>query len=179
MRTLFIDTHGELITIAFIKDKEIFIKEKYSEYSHATIVLPLLNEMLKENKIKLNEFNKIIVVNGPGSFTGIRIGLTIAKTIAYSLNIPIHTISSLKAYLLSSDEDGICMIEDPKGFYIGIKNGENVEETYTYEPEEYNSYKIIENNLNIIKIVNYFNDKEPLKVHSVNANYIKVIEVLK
>lgn len=174
MNTLFIDTHGELVTIAFIKDKEVFVKEKFSEYSHATIVLPLLNEMLKENKIKLNLFNKIIVVNGPGSFTGIRIGLTIAKTIAYSLNIPIYTISSLRAYLLSSDEKGIVVIEDPKGYYIGYED----KEFYSNSLEGYNNYSVIKKEFNFNKIIEYLENKESNPVHGVKANYVKAIEVL-
>lgn len=175
MYTLFLDTHGELVTISFINQSNIFTKTKLSEYSHATEVLPLLNEMLKEKSITLNNFDKIIVVNGPGSFTGIRIGLTIAKTIAYSLDIKIYTISSLKAYLISSDEEGICVIEDPKGYYIGVED----KEIYTSSLEEYNKYKIIENKLNILKIVEFFKDKEPLNVHGIKANYVKTIEVLK
>ncbi len=174
MYTLFLDTHSKLITISFVKKDDIFTKTKISE-RHSVFVLPLINEMLKEKNITLKDFNEIIVVNGPGSFTGIRIGLTIAKTISYSLNIPIYTLSSLKAYLLSSDMRGISVIEDPKGFYIGIKG----EEIYTHSLEEYSSYKVIENKLDILKIVKYFDNKKPLNVHGVKANYVKIIEALK
>ena len=45
------------------------------------------------------------MVNGPGSFTGIRIGITIAKVYAWSLNIPITTISSLEAMAISSENE--------------------------------------------------------------------------
>lgn len=180
MNTLFLDTHDELITISFINENEEFTKNIESNFSHATVFLPLLDEMLKEKKLKLKDFNRVVVINGPGSFTGIRIGLTVAKTISYSLNIPIYTISSLKAYLLSSDKDGICIIEDSKGFYVGEKRENNdLKEFYTNDLEEYENLKRIENILNPTKIVNYFNDKESLNVHSVGANYIKIIEALK
>lgn len=180
MNTLFLDTHDTLITISFIDGTEEFTKTIESEFSHAAVFLPLLDEMLKEKNKKLNDFGRIIVVNGPGSFTGVRIGLTVAKIISYSLNISIYTISSLKAYLISSDEDGICVIEDSKGFYVGEKqnNGE-LKEFYTNELGEYENLSRIKNILNPVKISNYFNDKEPLNVHSVSANYIKVIEALK
>lgn len=180
MNTLFLDTHNELITISFVNGDEEFTKTVESEFSHATIFLPLLDEMLKDKNLKLKDFNRIVVVNGPGSFTGIRIGLTVAKTISYALNIPIYTISSLRAYLLSSKEDGVCVIEDSKGFYIGEKQRNNeLKEFYTNDLGEYENLNRIENILNPNKIVNYFNDKEPLNVHSVSANYIKVIEALK
>lgn len=180
MNTLFLDTHDELITISFVKDGTEFTKTAESDFSHATIFLPLLDEMLSIKKMKLKDFDRVVVINGPGSFTGIRIGLTVAKTIAYSLNIPIYTISSLKAYLLSSDEDGICVIEDSKGFYVGErKDSDEIKEFYTNDLDEYEKLKRIKNILNPSIIANYFNDKESLNVHSVGANYIKVIEALK
>lgn len=175
MNTLFIDTHDELITVSFIKDKEVFIKEVISE-SHSTHLLPLIDEMLKEKNIKLNDFDRIVVVNGPGSFTGIRIGLTVAKTISYSLNIPIYTISSLKAYLLSSDIDNkMCVIEDSKGYYVGTDSFE----IYTSSIDEYKDYNVVPNKLNILKIMEYVDTIKPENVHGVKANYVKIIEALK
>ena len=175
MNTLFIDTHDELITVSFIKNKEVFTREVISE-CHSTHLLPLIDEMLKEKSIKLNDFNRIVVVNGPGSFTGIRIGLTVAKTVSYSLNIPIYTISSLKAYLLSSDIDNkMCVIEDSKGYYVGTGDFE----IYTDSIEEYKNYNRVENKLEILKIMDYINTIKPVNVHGVKANYIKVIEALK
>ncbi len=175
MNVLFIDTHDELITVSFIKNENVFTKEVESE-SHSTHLLPLIDEMLKEKNIKLNDFNRIVVVNGPGSFTGIRIGLTVAKTISYSLNIPIYTISSLKAYLISSDIDNkMCVIEDSKGYYIGT----NEFEVYTDSLDNYKEYNIIENKLDVLKILDYINTINPTNVHGVKANYVKVIEALK
>ena len=100
---LFIDTHTELITIALKTKENLFIKTKESEYSHSIYTMPMIEEIFKENNLNVKDLEEIVVVNGPGSFTGIRIGLSIAKTIAYALNLKIHTISSLKAYLISSD----------------------------------------------------------------------------
>ena len=175
MNTLFIDTHDELITVSFILKNNIFTKEVISE-SHSTHLLPLINDMLNEKSIKLNDFNRIVVVNGPGSFTGIRIGLTVAKTISYSLNIPIYTISSLKAYLVSNNVDNkMCVIEDSKGYYIGT----NDFEIYTDSLDNYKEYNRIDNKLDILKIMNYIDTIKPVNVHGVKANYVKVIEALK
>lgn len=175
MNTLFIDTHDELITVSFVKDRNVFVKEVISE-SHSTHLLPLIDEMLKEKDIKLNDFNRIVVVNGPGSFTGIRIGLTVAKTISYSLNIPIYTISSLKAYLVSSElKNKMCVIEDTKGYYIGTDSFE----IYTDLLEDYKEYNKVDNKLDILKIMDYIDTIKPINVHGVKANYVKVIEALK
>ncbi len=132
---LFIDTHDELITIA-LKDKDkLYIKTKMSEYSHSVFTMPMIEKIFKENNLDVKNLDKIIVVNGPGSFTGIRIGLSIAKTMAYALNININTISSLKAYLISSNiqDNKMAVIEDNKGYYICAFNKDNntmLEEQY-------------------------------------------------
>jgi tRNA threonylcarbamoyl adenosine modification protein YeaZ len=129
-----------------------------------------------EVNIKPTDIDKIMVVNGPGSFTGIRIGLTVAKTISYSLNIPIYTISSLKAYLVSSEiENKMCVIEDSKGYYIGTSEFE----VYASSLDDYKNYNKVENKLNILKIMEYINTLKPVNVHGVKANYVKVIEALK
>ena len=109
---LFIDTHDELITVALKTKDNLYIKTKESECSHSIYTMPMIASLFDDNNLNIKDLEKIIVVNGPGSFTGIRIGLSIAKTISYALNIPIKTISSLKAYLISSNinEDKMAVI---------------------------------------------------------------------
>ena len=179
---LFIDTHTELITIALKTNDNLFIKTKESEYSHSIYTMPMIEESFKENNLNVKDLDEIIVVNGPGSFTGIRIGLSIAKTIAYALNLKIHTISSLKAYLISSDinEEKMAVIEDNKGYYVCAFDKNNntiVEETYL-EENPY-QYKEVDYRLDINKIIEYCNKFESENPHHIKANYIKKIEVEK
>ena len=179
---LFIDTHTELITIALKTNDNLFIKTKESEYSHSIYTMPMIEELFKENNLNVKDLDEIIVVNGPGSFTGIRIGLSIAKTIAYALNLKIHTISSLKAYLISSDinEEKMAVIEDNKGYYVCAFDKNNntiVEETYL-EENPY-QYKEVDYRLDINKIIEYCNKFESENPHHIKANYIKKIEVEK
>ncbi|MGM9874513.1 MAG: tRNA (adenosine(37)-N6)-threonylcarbamoyltransferase complex dimerization subunit type 1 TsaB [Bacilli bacterium] len=179
---LFIDTHTELITIALKTKDNLFIKTKESEYSHSIYTMTMIEELFKENNLNVKDLDEIIVVNGPGSFTGIRIGLSIAKTIAYALNLKIHTISSLKAYLISSDinEEKMAVIEDNKGYYVCAFDKNNntiVEETYL-EENPY-QYKEVDYRLDINKIIEYCNKFESENPHHIKANYIKKIEVEK
>ena len=98
MNTLFIDTHlWDIIIILLhdglvVKKEEVKNKKNNSEYIFPSIVKVI-------DGIKLDE---IIVVNGPGSFTGVRLGVTIAKTLAYTLNIPIKTIPKTIIILIIS-----------------------------------------------------------------------------
>lgn len=181
---LFIDTHDSLITIGLKNNNELYVKTKESEYSHSIYVMPMIEEIFAENNLDIKNLNKIIVINGPGSFTGIRIGLSIAKTIAYALNIDIVTISSLTAYAVSSDTDNnkMVVIEDNKGYYISVFDKDNniiVEEYYSEENILKDKYNIVENKLDVDKIINYCKKIPTENPHHIKANYIKKIEVEK
>lgn len=179
---LFIDTHAELITVALKNNDDLFIKTKESEYSHSIYTMPMIEELFKENNLDVHDLKKIIVVNGPGSFTGIRIGLSIAKTIAYALKIDINTISSLTAYLISSDlkEKRKAVIEDNKGYYISVfdENDNNIVPEYYSETDEC-EYPIVDEKLDVNKIIEYCKNIESENPHFVKANYIKKIEAEK
>ena len=177
---LFIDTHAELITIALKNKDKIYIKTQESEYSHSIYTMPMIESIFKENGLNVKDLRKIIVINGPGSFTGIRIGLSIAKTMAYALNIDINTISSLTAYLISNNlnEKRKAVIEDNKGFYISIfdEKNENVVEEYYSEEDNINLPKVPEK-LDVEKIIDYCEKLKSENPHFVKANYVKKIEV--
>ena len=177
---LFIDTHAELITIAVKQNENLYIKNKESEYSHSVFTMPMIEEIFKENNLDIKKLKKIIVVNGPGSFTGIRIGLSIAKTMAYALNIDINTISSLTAYLVSNNvnEKRKAVIADNKGYYISVfdKNNKNIIPEFYSEENKYD-YKTVPNRLDIEKIIKYCKNMKSENPHFIKANYVKRIEV--
>ena len=107
MKYLYIDTSSSFLYTAIVEDDKVLseIKEEF-EQSLSKMALPRIVSMFEENNLKPIDIDKIIVVNGPGSFTGIRIGLTIAKVYAWSLDIPITTILSLEAMAISSSKVG-------------------------------------------------------------------------
>ena len=149
---LFIDTHDELITIALKNKENLFIKTQESEYSHSIYTMPMIESIFKEKNLEIKDLEKVIVINGPGSFTGIRIGLSIAKTLAYALNLSINTISSLTAYLVSNEtnDNKKAVIEDNKGYYVSVFDKDNnpvVEEIYC-EEDTYD-YPLVEEKLDI------------------------------
>ncbi len=190
MYTLFISTFNELITIGLLKDgKQIDIIEKKSNRNHSEFTVPMIETILKNNNINTNYLNDIIVVNGPGSFTGVRIGVTIAKTLAYTLDISIKTITSLEAFAVSHDskDNKLVNIADLKGKYIGYFNKNNEMLTnYIYlnnkEYEKYiedkSKYIIKDNKLDLEKIYNYLKNKDNMNPHLVNPIYIKGIDAL-
>ena len=177
---LFIDTHAELITVALKNNDDLFIKTQSSEYSHSIYTMPMIESLFKDNNLNVRNLKKIIVVNGPGSFTGIRIGLSIAKTMAYALNIDINTISSLTAYLVSDSkkEKRKAVIKDNKGYYISVfdEKNENIVPEFYSEEDKYD-YRVVEEKLDVDRIIKYCSKMKSENPHHVKANYVKKIEV--
>lgn len=182
MYSLFIDTHSSLITVALLNDKELIKKEKESINSHSIYLLNMVKDILSENDLNMSNLKEILVVNGPGSFTGIRIGLSVAKTLSYALKIPIKTISSLTCYLVSSQSDKkLAAIKENKGYFISAVDKDNnvlIEEQFVNELN-YDDYNIVNNTFNLRNIYNYFKTIKEENVHNVKANYVKKIEAEK
>ena len=102
------DTSGKSLSIAILKQDPL-LAEKFLNINnqHSVNFLPALKGLLEETNLSFNDISALAVSIGPGSFTGIRIGVSTANTMAFDLNIPIFGISSLKALaepLLSTDK---------------------------------------------------------------------------
>lgn len=97
MITLTIDTTTQTMIVGlFQADEQVATITKSSKNDHASILMPAIEEILEQNAIEPNMLTKIIVNNGPGSYTGTRIGVTTAKTLGWALNIPVQTASALQ-----------------------------------------------------------------------------------
>ena len=192
MFSLFIDTHDALISLALYKDvKFVDKKQKESTMHHSDYIMPMLVELLNDNNITVHDLSEILCINGPGSFTGVRLGVTIAKTLAYTLNIKIKVATSLEMYAVSSNIEGnkLAVIKDLKGAFGGLFDKDNnLNGEYFYmNNSEFNEYVeknnfegiIVENNIDFDKIYDLFSTKKEEIAHKVNPLYIKVIEALK
>lgn len=204
MICLFFDTSSDLLKVSLIKDdKIIFDKELHTKNDHSSYLVPTIDEAFKSNNIDFKELDEIIVGNGPGSFTGTRISIAVAKTYAFSFNIPVYMISSLEELIY--DNDGydfyVPIIEEKKDnlyFSIFDKDKKRVmDDTYSSteymykkleelegkillislsnkEYEKYDTIKAGINALNIMKNIEVNNEK--VNPHLLKPNYIKKIE---
>lgn len=96
MITLAIDTSNDELGIAITYDQAI--KGELimaSKQNHSTKLMPAIVELMEKTETKPTDLQAIIATHGPGSYTGSRIGLTTAKTMAWGLDIPLYTVSSL------------------------------------------------------------------------------------
>lgn len=96
MKILAIESSGKTFSVALSKDT-ITIASYYYEYGHihSEIIIPAIERLLKDTNILIESIDKFAVSIGPGSFTGIRVGMTAIKTFAQILNKPVTGIDSL------------------------------------------------------------------------------------
>ncbi|MGM9986891.1 MAG: tRNA (adenosine(37)-N6)-threonylcarbamoyltransferase complex dimerization subunit type 1 TsaB [Bacillaceae bacterium] len=117
MKILAIDTSNYPLALAVVEEERV-IGEFVSNVkkNHSIRLMPAIETLLQECDIKPADLDKIVVAKGPGSYTGVRIGVTVAKTLAWSLNIPIVGVSSLAALAASGRYfDGyVCPIFDAR-----------------------------------------------------------------
>lgn len=202
MISLFIDTSSSDVSIALVKDNKILSSiTKKIPNEHSIYTTSFLDKIIKDANITPKDINKIMVVNGPGSFTGVRIGVTIAKVFAYLQNIDIICVSSLKMRALSLEHDYCLSIIDAKhdNYYLGLYNKENeeiIKEQFNnkekviniinkYNPSCISDKNIMidnidikETKLDIVNIVNYYINTTPLNCHLVVPNYLKLPQAM-
>ncbi|KHF38581.1 tRNA (adenosine(37)-N6)-threonylcarbamoyltransferase complex dimerization subunit type 1 TsaB [Halalkalibacter okhensis] len=95
-KTLAIDTSSFVMGLAVTEgDRTLGEVITNIKKNHSIRLMPAIDQLMSEVAVKPNELEKIVVANGPGSYTGVRIGVTTAKTLAWSLHIPIVGVSSL------------------------------------------------------------------------------------
>jgi len=75
----------------------VLVKETSSKNAHSGMLTVLIEEMMKEAGLKFSELNAVAVSKGPGSYTGLRIGVSVAKGLCYALDIPLLSVDTLQA----------------------------------------------------------------------------------
>ena len=126
MLSLILDSANKELGVALAKDNEIVDEIRYeARQRQSELMIPEIDNIFKKNHVNPKDINEILVTEGPGSYTGVRIALTIAKVYAYALNLPIYTFSSLNV-LASLNQTSICLINAKGGrSYFGVYEKDN------------------------------------------------------
>ena len=116
MKILCIDTSSKLCSVAILEDTTLINKlELDNGLTHSESLMPLIKNLLKTCNLSLNDIDLLVSDIGPGSFTGIRIGVATCKAFSDSVNIPCVGISSLEVLAYNIKNDGlICSTIDCK-----------------------------------------------------------------
>ena len=183
MKFLFIYTCSNCLIISTIINNKLdyFFIDKNNNDTSSKVM-----KVLKEAVCDINTVDKIFVVNGPGSFTGIRVGVTIAKTIGFCLNIPIIKLSELELLATTKTDTkyNVSLIDARRGYvYAGIYD----KDLNCYLEDQHillndikypDSYTIIDNydNIDLLKIIKKHEFDEPINPHDLKPNYLKRTE---
>ena len=170
-----IHTATETAIINIAKDEEVlgtFIN--YDTNQHAALLHTAIRELLETNNIDIKKLNAVGVSSGPGSYTGIRVGLATAKGLCYALNIPLVTFNSLELMALSAAK----FVKDDKALYCPMIDARRMEvftAVYSYTLQELipPSARILDENsfadiLNINKV--YFSGNGNAKFKSISKS---------
>lgn len=130
MKILAIETSCDIASVSLLEDDNLIVELKEtSPKNHSEALMPLIDRLLKETKTSLDDIDLFALDNGPGSFTGIRIGLSTVKAFCDVKNKPCTSVSSLEALAYTAkDKDGIiCSMIDAKhsNLYTGIFEFQN------------------------------------------------------
>lgn len=196
MISFFIDTSSSYPTVAIYRDcLELGSFHNLVEDDLSTKIFSIIDDVFTKSGVVPKEIDIIFVVNGPGSFTGVRIGVTIAKVLAYSLNKKIISISSLELMASGFNEGYIMpLIDARRGYVYGSLYDFNLD---TVVPDSYImlnnllelkrdnavictydsfSFEVSMPKINISKIISKHNNDEGVNPHLLNPNYLKRTE---
>lgn len=113
---LCIETGTDICSVGLVRDGELLsLRESDQGRDHAKRVALFVDELLRENGIRPDEIDAVAVGKGPGSYTGLRIGVSFAKGLCYALQKPLIAVGSLDALVAVAREDydaGIVDVEE-------------------------------------------------------------------
>jgi len=144
MKLLAIDTAASILSLALANDEELFSVDTEAETKHSQLAMELIDELIIKADITPKDLNGVLCMGGPGSFTGLRIGYSIAKGLALSLSIPFAPVPTLEciahnrqfahgltlaviearknAYFYAFFKDGQRLTEDKDSAFLQIAN---------------------------------------------------------
>ena len=189
MRYLFINSATANLVVAILMDgKIIYLYDNNDDKDTSSKIMPVIDEAFKKSSITPKEIDKIFVVNGPGSFTGIRVGLTVAKVMGYSFDIPVIPISSLEFMCSGFDFNVMGLIDARRGYVFAggydkdlncVYNDKytllnDISSNMKYVSYDNFDFEVLKPKFDLLKIIKKHEDDSIINVHSINPNYLKM-----
>lgn len=112
MNILAVDTSSSVVNIMLKKDEQIFCSELDSFKNTSEKLLPMIEELLNDNNLLLKDIDFLALNIGPGSFTGIRIAMSLFKGFMCSTNLKCVTVNSFEIYSYNIKDEKFCLLLD-------------------------------------------------------------------
>ena len=121
MYTVLLDSSNTNLSVGLARDNLLLENISYEAWQQQSeYMIPELNKLLEKYSVKKEEISAVMVAKGPGSYTGVRIAITIAKTMAVALGCKLYAVSSLRVHK-DGKNPSICLINARSGrSYIGV-----------------------------------------------------------
>ena len=129
--TLAIDTATECVSIALLKGAEVLAEQtSFMNRGQGEALIPMIQDLLNRANLSMSDIQSLAVSVGPGSFTGVRIGLAAARGMALALQIPVHGVTTLQAMAQQTNGKVMAVLDTKRGdFYTQIfQDAEPLEE---------------------------------------------------
>jgi len=114
MKLLALDTSTEYLSLALWQDGELLVREMLAGQEHSSLILPMLKALLDEAGVSLRELDGIAFGQGPGSFTGLRIGCGVAQGLAVGLGLKVVGVCTLEALAEQAGKDNVIACLDAR-----------------------------------------------------------------
>ena len=114
MKLLVIDTSTEWCSAALWLDGQIHASRVLAEQRHSSLLLPMVDELLRESDISLRELDGIGYGAGPGSFTGLRIACAVTQGLAFGADLPVVGVSTLESIAEQTGADKVLTVLDAR-----------------------------------------------------------------
>jgi len=130
MNLLAIDAACSVLSVAVSRGQDFFYTDTEAGMKHSELVMDIINAQTEKAGLKPRDLNGILCMGGPGSFTGLRIGFSIAKGLALSLNIPFAPIPTLECVAYSASGVSLPVIQARKDafFFALFEDGRRIME---------------------------------------------------
>lgn len=177
MKILSISTATNELSVALNEDERLIVeKNELDERNHSEHLDPIIDEILNKNKLKLKDIDRFAVAIGPGSYTGLRIGVTTVKMFASILNKEVVGVSTLQALAASCSEEDTLVVAgiDARNdnFFAGAYLNENGQPVNVIPDGHYHIDVLL------TAINEYLNDHKPKKLLFIGSGFDKQIEQL-
>lgn len=137
MKAILIDTTGSNLAVVVLNDDKVFSVEKnVGKSGHSAVLMPTIDALLADNDLKIDAIDTIGVVVGPGSFTGIRIGVATATALAFSLNAKRIAITSFELLAYSRQKAAVAVDAGHGNLYVADCEDGKVKTTCFIDGEE-------------------------------------------
>ena len=191
LRRLVIDSATKHLFVALYTDFECVSKYyEAGKNNHSVKIMPEIEKMLLENDIKVKDLDEIYVGVGPGSYTGLRVGVVIAKMFGWNNNIPVFAVSSLAMMASSVNKNGLVLPEidarrgnsflglyDIEEGYITLQKEEQLTNLEEFKASISSDFEVVSEGLpDMKKIIQSKMFHHVEDIHGLNPNYLRITE---